>query len=97
MPGCAMQDGAPCANSVTTQKSVLVSNESSIRMMFSCLSVRKISISCRSDLMSFSDFPCFIMNFMATICPVYFLRPLKTCSQPLPVVNTTQLLLQLVL
>lgn len=38
--------GTPTHAPVTTQKSVLVSNASSIWMMFSCLSCRRISISC---------------------------------------------------
>lgn len=31
--------------------------------------------------MSFSVFPCFIMNFIAVIWPVHFRRPLYTCRQ----------------
>lgn len=39
--------GAPCANSVTTQKSFLVSKASSMAMMLGWLSLRRISISWR--------------------------------------------------
>ena len=76
---------SPCANSVTTQNSALVSNESTMAMMLSCLSPRRISISCLSDLMSLSVLPCFAMNFMATIWPVYFRRALYTLpKEPSP-------------
>jgi hypothetical protein len=65
---------------VTTTKSVLVSNESSIWMMFSCFSCRRISISWRRLRMSFSLLPALTMNFIAVIWPVHFLRPLNTCG-----------------
>jgi hypothetical protein len=70
----------PCANSVTTQNSLGVSKVSSIWMMFSCLRLRKISISCRRLRISLADFPSLTMNFMAVICPVARRRPLYTCS-----------------
>lgn len=66
------------AYSVTTQNSRSVSNASNIRMMFSWFSVRRIAISCRRLRMSLALFPCFEMNFSATVCPVCFLRPLYT-------------------
>ena len=70
--------GLPWANSVTTTKSVFVSNESSILMTFSWCRVLSISISCLSDLISLSVLPCFRINFNATILPEYFRRPLYT-------------------
>ena len=73
----------PCANSVTMQKSVLVSKESSMRMIFSCSKLFKILISWRSACRSFADLPCFRMNFKATIWPVFLFRPLNTCCKAL--------------
>jgi hypothetical protein len=73
-----ISNSSPCANSVTTQNSLFVSNASTMAMMLSCFNPRRISISWRRDLMSLSVLPCLAMNFIAVICPVNFLRALYT-------------------
>lgn len=69
-----MSNSSPCAYSVTTQKSLSVSKASNIKMMLSWFRVRRMPISCRRFLMSFSLLPCFWIIFMATVNPVFFLR-----------------------
>ncbi len=50
-------------------------------MMFSWRNPRSISISCLKLTISFSLLLCLRMNFIATVWPVYFLRPLYTYEQ----------------
>jgi hypothetical protein len=71
----------PCANSVTTQKSFLVSKASSMAMMFGCCSLRRISISWRRLRRSFSFLPCLVISFTATVCRLPVRRAFHTCRQ----------------
>ena len=81
---------SPWAYSVTTQNSFFVSKKSSIRIMFGWFNSLKISISNRKLRSSFLDFPFLLMNFRATICPVYFLLPLYTFpNDPSPIFSIT--------
>lgn len=81
-----MLKSSPCPNSVTMINSAFVSKESNNTTILGCLNFFNIAISYRMALISFSCFPFFFIVFIATNCPVCFLRPLYTSPYaPFPI------------